>query len=132
MFVRRCMMLAPVVAIAYPHKAQARVLRTTQQAQQAQQASYREQFDKANNEDNKVVIQTYRDKLIKKYGYADVIATFSDDEVKELHYIFDMYTKPLSAQMRIYLRGRLLPLLEKSKGDTLELYKYIAEYYEIM
>ena len=126
MFVRRCMRLAPIIAIAYPHKAQARALRTTQQA------SYREQFEKANNEDNKVVIQTYRDKLIKKYGYADVIATFSDDEVKELHYIFDMYTKPLSAQMRIYLRGRLLPLLEKSKGDTLDLYKYIAEYYEIM
>lgn len=43
-----------------------------------------------------------------------------------------MYTKPLSAQMRIYLRKRLLPLLEKSEGETLELYKHIAEYYDIM
>lgn len=125
---RRCLMLTSVSSIAYPRRSYA----ASQVLKAVNNESYRERFEKLNESDNKLVLEKYKQELTRTFGHPQVVSTLSNETINDLHYILALYSKPLSPEMRINLRNKLLPYLEKSDKETQKLFEYILKYYDVL
>lgn len=128
MLMRKCLMFASLSAMSCPRRCYA----ASQVIKAATTESYRQRFERLNESDNKLVIEKYKKELTKAFGHSQVISTLSDETINELHYVLKMYYKPLSPEMRIILRKKLLPYLESKDKETQKLFEYILKYYEVL
>lgn len=111
-------MTTPLMMTVYPRKVYAI-------------SSYREQFQRLNEKDNALVIEKYKEDLIRTFGHSKVISNLDRNLIDELHYIQVMYNKPLSPEQKIYLRKKFLPYLENQNKEQQKFFEYIAKYYEL-
>lgn len=94
--------------------------------------SYRERFQKLNQEDSLLVTAKYKKDLTKAFGYSHIISALPSNVIDDLHYIYVLYTKPLSPERRMMLRNKILPLLESADEGTQEFYEHLLKYYEVL
>ena len=94
--------------------------------------TYRERFEKLNKDDKCLVVEKYQKELTKAFGHSQVVSNLSTETIEDLHYILTLYSKPLSPEMRILLRKKILPYLEESKEETQRFYEYILKYYDVL
>jgi hypothetical protein len=73
----------------------------------------------------------YRAELSEKFGYPEVVSALDHDTINDLHHVLKMYKKPLSPEMRIILRNKMLPYLEKSHAETQQFFESILAYYQL-
>lgn len=128
MLVRRCLMFASVSASVCPRRSHA----ASQILQASKAESYRERFEKLNESDNQLVLEKYKNEIIRTFGHSQVVSSLSDETIGDLHYILVMYSKPLSPERRIRLRKLILPHLENSDEDTQKLFEYVLKYYDVL
>lgn len=99
-------------------------------------STYRERFEKLNEEDFSRVNKKHKADLINKFGYQDIIDKLDNEVIDDLHFISVMYTKPLSPERRIMLRKKILPYIEdtidKQDNETQSFYEHILKYYEVL
>lgn len=126
MFPLRCFVATSLAYGVFPRKSYA----SCSAVKCVKHESYREKFDKLNKEDNVLVIEQCKKELTKAFGHSHVISQLPTETIDELHYI--LYTKPLSPEMRILLRKKILPYLESSSEDAQKLYEYILKYYDVI
>lgn len=124
MFARRSLMLGYASTFVYPRRSFA--------ASSIIKSSYRDIFQKSNEDDKKLVIEKYKKDLTKTFGHSKVIENLKTDTIEDLHWILVMYKKPLSPERRISLRKTILPYLESSDKETQMLFEYILKYYNIL
>lgn len=124
MLVRRCFMFASVSAVSYPRRSYA--------ASSIVKSSYRDIFQKANEDDKQLILEKYKKDLSKAFGHSHVVESLKSDTIEELHYILVLYSKPLSPERRISLRKMALPYLESSDKDIQKLFEYILKYYDVL
>lgn len=117
-------MLGYVSTFAYPRRSFA--------ASSIIKSSYREIFQKSNEDDKKLVIEKYKKDLTKTFGHSKVIENLKTDTIEDLHWILIMYKKPLSSERRINLRKTILPYLESSDKETQKLFEYVLKHYDIL
>lgn len=128
MFTKRCLIMtsvSPLVYGGYPRRSYA----SSHVVKCVKPESYRERIEKLNLEDKILVLENYKKELKKAYGYPHVISILSADDIEELHYIYVMYSKPLSPERRISLRKILLPYLEGSPKEEQKFYEHLLKYY---
>ncbi len=133
MFARKCLMLTSVSSVGYalyPRRCYASAVKCLKH--ESYRESYREKFEKLNKDDKCLVIEKYKQELTKAFGHSQVVSNLSTETIEDLHYILKMFSKPLSLELRILLRKKILPYLEESKEETQRFYEYILKYYEVM
>lgn len=94
--------------------------------------TYRERFERLNNDDKYLVLEKYKEELTKAFGHSHVISILPSDTIEDLHYVLTLYHKPLSPERRILLRKKMLTYLEKSNEETQKFYEYILKYYNVL
>lgn len=128
MFAKRCFMITSISSLAYPRRSYA----SSHAVKSYKRESYRERIQKLNQEDKILVHENYKRELSKAYGYAHVISILPSDVIEELHYIYVLYSKPLSPERRILLRNKILPYLESSKNEEQLFYEHLLKYYDLI
>jgi hypothetical protein len=127
MFAKRSLLLTSTSSLAYP-----RCYATSHAAKNYKCQSYRERIQKLNQEDKILVNENYKKELRKAYGYAHVISILPSDVIEELHYIYALYSKPLSPERRILLRNKILPYIESSPKEEQLFYEHLLKYYDLI
>ena len=105
--------------------------------------SYRERFTDMNKADLELDFADNKKELENFYGFlantnqlskfdASILDTFDENFVEEMHYVFVLYTKPLSARRRIALRDIMLPYLEKADEPQAKFLEELLKYYECL
>lgn len=128
MFAKRSLLLTSTSSLAYPRRCYA----SSHAAKNYKCQSYRERIQKLNQEDKILVHENYKKELRKAYGYAHVISILPSDVIEELHYIYALYSKPLSPERRILLRNKILPYIESSPKEEQLFYEHLLKYYDLI
>lgn len=128
MFAKRSLLLTSVSSFAFPRRCYA----SSHAVKSYKRESYRDRIQKLNQEDKILVHENYKKELKKAYGYAHVISILPSDVIEELHYIYVLYSKPLSPERRIILRNKILPYLESSQKEEQLFYEHLLKYYDLI
>jgi hypothetical protein len=128
MLARRILALASVSLVVhtiYPRRCYA-------ESNVVKSESYRERFERLNNDDRYLVLEQYKEKLTKVFGHSHIVSILPSDTIEDLYYVLALYSKPLSPERRILLRNKMLTYLERSNEETQKFYEYILKYYDVL